>query len=187
MPAGIQERVQAGRANVVRRAGRWPVLAAAAVLAGAAVLWVLWPSSPQIPGADRVRQYTNVRACLLTGAGGVAQGPAAQAWAGMEDASASTRAMVSYLPVSGPSTEAAAVPYVATLVQRQCRVIVAVGAAPVAAALRESGRFSQVRFVVAAGKAAGGNVMSITPASGSRLRAGVDAAVVAAMGQGPAA
>lgn len=118
------------------------------VLAVALLIWQFWPSKPAIPGAERVRQHTNVRACMPTGADGVAGSEAAAAWAGMQGASSSSRAMVSCLPVPQPGGKAAAAPYLASLVQRQCAVIVAVGQAQAAAATSEAARYRDVRLIV---------------------------------------
>jgi hypothetical protein len=161
-------------------------LAAAVLAVGALAAWLAWPSAPAIPGASRVRQYLDVRACLLTGPTGVTTAPAAAAWAGMEGASRATRAMVSYQPVAGPATRAAALPYLASLVQRRCRVIVAVGAGPAAAASADAARFRQVRFVVVAGGAPGPGVTLIPPAPAAHLHQAVQAAVSAAVAQSPA-
>src|SRR6185437_9979974 len=119
----------------------WIAAAATALIAVGLIAWLAWPSTPAVPGASRVRQYTDARACLLTGSGGITSAPAATAWAGMRDASLATRAMVSYQPAVGPPTAAATLPYLASLAQRQCRVIVAVGHGPVAAVAADAGRF----------------------------------------------
>ena len=143
-----------------RLPGRWVLLGVCAAVAGAGVgLAVSGAPSPWSPGGRalppaRARVYENVDACLLTGAQGLADPPAAQAWAGMEDASRATSARVSYLAVTGPATEAEAVPFAGTLLVQGCKVIVASGAAERAAALAEAGRFGSVRFVVT-GPAAG--------------------------------
>lgn len=157
------------------------------VLAVAPFIWLFWPSKPAIPGAERVRQYTNVRACLLTGADGVAGAEAAAAWAGMQGASSSSLAMVSYLPVPPPGGETAAVPYLASLVQRQCAVIVAVGQAQAVAATSEAARYRGVRFIViargragAAGPATSG-VIRISAGPAAQVRSAVEAAVSAAV------
>lgn len=159
------------------------LLTAAAAVCGVAiglVVWWFWPSGPSVPGADRVRQYTNVRACLLTGAGGVTDPVAAAAWAGLRGASASSRAMVSYLPVPSPAT-GAAVPYLASLVQRQCSVIVAVGRAQVAAATSQAARYGRVRFIVVTQGRAGPGVVRISSTPAARVHAAVQAAVSAAV------
>jgi hypothetical protein len=155
------------------------VLAACTVLLLAAGLatWLAWPSAARIPGADRVRQYRDVRACLLTGPGGVASGQAAAAWAGMEAASLATRTMVSYQPVAGPAAGAAALPYVASLVQRQCAVIVAAGSGVTAAVAADAGKFRRVRFVVVAGHGSAPNLTVVPVAAAARVQAAVSAAV----------
>lgn len=156
---------------------------AATLLVAALVVWLMLPSSSGIPGASRVRQYLDVKACLLTGSDGIAAGQAAAVWAGLQDASLSTKTMVSYQPVIGPPTAAAARPYLASLAERQCHVIVAVDQGPVAAVAADAGRFASIRFVVVAAPAwdrPGQNVTTIPPASAARIRAAVSAAVGAA-------
>lgn len=150
-------------------------------IAGSLLTWLLWPSPAAIPGADRVRQYLNVRACLLTGPSGLTGGQAAATWAGMEDASAATRAMVSYLAVPGPATPASTVTYLASLVQRQCGVIVAIGPAPVAAVTANVARYRQVRFVVISAAPAAKGVTGIAPRPAAQLHSAVAAAVTAAL------
>lgn len=156
-------------------------VAAAFVLTAGLLTWIFWPSAQPIPGADRVRQYTNVRACLLTGADGVASSVAAAAWAGMQGASGSSRAMVSYLPVPGSPSAASAVPYLASLVQRQCSVIVAVGPAQVAAATSQAARYRRVHFIVVTSGPAGTGVVRIAAAPAAGVHAAVQAAVSAAV------
>lgn len=149
----------------------------------AAVTTVLaWPSSPVAPGADRVRQYADTRACLLTGSAGVSDPLASAVWAGMQGASSSTRAMVSYLTVPAGATQASALPYVASLVQRKCGVIVAVGPAQVAAATAGAARFRQVHFiVVTAADAASSKVVRISSAPAAQVHSAVQAAVSTAL------
>ncbi len=156
-------------------------IAAAFILTAGLLTWIFWPSAQRIPGAERVRQYTDVRACLLTGADGVAGSVAAAAWAGMQGASSQSRAMVSYLPVTGPGSAAAAVPYLASLVQRQCTVIVAVGTAQVAAARSQASRYRRVRFIVVTQGPAGTGVVRVSAAPAARVPAAVQAAVSAAI------
>ena len=117
-----------------------------AAVAGVALGW--WSRAGPCPVGrgrslppSRARVYENVDACLLTGARGVADPAAAQAWAGMEDASRATTARMSYLAVTGPATEAQAVPFLGSLLVSGCRVIVASGTAERAAALAEAARF----------------------------------------------
>lgn len=162
---------------------RWAAVAAVLLATGLTV-WLLQRPPPGIPGADRTRQYLDIRACLLTGANGVATAQAAAAWAGMQDVSRATRAMVSYQPVAGAASEAAALPYLASLAQRQCRVIAAVGAAPAAAATADAPRFRQIRFVVVAGRESRGNVTRVAPGPAAQVRTEVSAAVSAALQHG---
>jgi hypothetical protein len=154
---------------------------------GLAVSGVPWSSSggPALPASQtKARVYESVDACLLTGAQGLADPAAAQAWAGMEDASRATSARVSYLAVTGPATLAAAEPFAGSLLVQGCKVIVASGAAERAAALAEAGRFGSVRFVVtgpAAGSPPNVTALAFTPSGlaasvASAVEAGVHAA-----------
>lgn len=141
-------------------------------------------SSPGAVTADRSRQYGDARACMLTGASGVSDPVAAAAWAGMQGASDSTRAMISYLSVPAPATRASARPYMASLVQRQCGVIVAVGQAQTAAAWPAATAAGRVHFIVVTAGPAGpvsSAVVRISPAPAASVRTAVQAAVVAAL------
>jgi hypothetical protein len=145
-------------------------------------IWLGWPSTPAIPGADRVRHYdVAARACLLTGSTGLTDPVAAAAWAGLRGASTATSALVSYLPVPAPATSLSARPYLASLVQRQCGVIVAVGHAQVAAVRSAAARFGQVRFIAVTASAAGTAVTRIAPAPAAQVHLAVQAAVSAAL------
>lgn len=171
------------QAGILTGRGRTAVAAAFVVVAGL-LTWLFWPAGEQVPGAERVRQYTNVRACMLTGSDGVADSVAAAAWAGMQGASGPSRAMVSYLPVAGPGSESTAVPYLASLVQRQCSVIVAVGKAQVAAATSQAGRYRRIHFIVVAAGPAGpstSGVVRIAATPTAQVHSAVQAAVSAAV------
>ncbi|MFI0962790.1 BMP family ABC transporter substrate-binding protein [Streptomyces sp. NPDC021080] len=116
----------------------------AAVVAGVC----LWPSGDggELPTA---RAYRDVDACLLTDSRGVAPGvPAAPVWAGMQEASRATKVRVSFLSATGPDTRANVEPYVNSLVQEHCSVVVAVGATPGQAVRAVAPRQKHVRFVV---------------------------------------
>lgn len=158
--------------------------AAACAIAIAALVWLLSQAPKAIPGANRVRQYSSAaRACMLTGSGGVeATGSlAAAAWAGLQGASNATRAMASYLPVPDPATAATARPYLASLVQRQCTVIVAVGPAQVAAASSAAASFRQVHFIVVTSGSTSSRVTRVAPAPAAQVPSAVQAAVSAAL------
>jgi basic membrane lipoprotein Med (substrate-binding protein (PBP1-ABC) superfamily) len=120
---------------------------AVAVITGVVVL--AWPSHPSraLPPA-RAKVYTAFDACLLTDADGVSGSGAAPVWSGMQAASGQTSGKVSFLPVLGPDTQADAVPFVNTLVQRRCDLVLAVGRSEVAAVLAQAPQFPKVRFVV---------------------------------------
>lgn len=163
------------------RGVRWLAAAAIALAAVGLITWLAWPSTPAVPGASRVRQYSDERACLLTGPRGITNSQAATAWAGLRDASLATKTMVSYQPAVGPPTATATLPYLASLAQRQCHVIVAVGQGPVAAVAADAARFTQIRFAVVAGRSSGPNVTAVSPTPAAQLRAAIRAAVSAAV------
>jgi hypothetical protein len=185
--AVVAEAAESG--SLVRRLpGRWVLLGVctAGVGVGLAVSGgpLPWSSAGRVLPPARARVYESVDACLLTGAQGLADPAAAQAWAGMEDASRATSARVSYLAVTGPATLAAAEPFAGSLLVQGCKVIVASGAAERAAALAEAGRFGSVRFVVtgpAAGSPRNVTALAFTPSGlaasvASAVEAGVHAA-----------
>ena len=170
---------------MTRLQGRWVLLGLCTATAGTGIAVALsgaplpWSSGGRALPPARARAYENVDACLLTGSRGLADPPAAQAWAGLEDASEATSARVSYLAVTGPATEAAAVPYAGSLLVRGCKVVVASGAAERAAALSEAARFSSVRFVVEGAAAGAPSNVTALAFMTSGLRAGVASAVEA--------
>jgi hypothetical protein len=169
--------------GTVRRRVVTGAVVSACVLA-AILLIVLLPASGPAPGT-RARQYLSFSACLLTDAHGLAGPQAAQAWAGMEAASQATRARVEYLPVLAARTPAGALPYLASLVQRRCGVVVAVGAAQVSAVAADARRFATIRYVVVGGHIAAPNVTVVTPRAG-QLRGPVAQAVTSAIQAGTA-
>ncbi len=167
--------------------GRWVLLGLATVLAGVGIglavsggpLPLPWSSGARALPPARARVYESVDACLLTGPQGLADPDASQVWAGMEDASKATSARVSYLAVTGPATQAQAVPFAGTLLVRGCKVVVASGAAERAAVLAEAARFTSVRFVVEGAAAGSPPHVTALVFSTSGLRAGVASAVEA--------
>lgn len=164
----------------------WKMAACAlgAVAGLASLTWLAWPSQPPDAAAP-TRQYLNASACLLTGAQGLAGNPQAAAWQGMENTSLATHVRVEYLAVRGPATEANALPYLASLLQRRCDVVLAVGPPQVAAVAAEAPRFSSVRFITV-GRANGLAAATLTtvPASpAGEVRAAVSGAVAAALSQ----
>jgi basic membrane lipoprotein Med (substrate-binding protein (PBP1-ABC) superfamily) len=175
---------------VMRLPGRWLLLGLCTVVAGVGIGLAFsgaplpWSSGGRALPPTRARVYENVDACLLTGSSGLNDPATAQVWAGMEDASKSTTARVSYLAATGQQTPAGAAPYAGSLLVSGCKVVVASGSAERAAALAEAPKFSTVRFVVT-GPAAGSppNVTTLTftttglrPAIASAVTAGIHSA-----------
>ncbi len=192
MPSGGRERRSpvrsAERGGTLRwwRAldGSWRVVivGSIALLVAAGVTVGLLGRTGGGGAAPQVRQYLTFTACLLTGPGGVADGPAATAWAGMEQASLRTRAQVQYLPVMPGTTAGAAAPVLASLIVRHCGLVIAAGAAQVAAVEQDAPRYRSVRFAVLGKGAAGPNV-AVVPA-GMGMRASVVGLVSAAVSGG---
>lgn len=152
---------------------RWRTTAAVAVLALAlacagVILLLVRPGSQQ--ASARARQYTSSQACLLTDSRGITSPPAATVWAGMEDASADTHAMVSYLSADGPATAANAIPYANSLIERRCDIILAVGAPQAGALTQIAPRTPKANFVIiGSGTAfAAANLKTIGLSSGTR-------------------
>lgn len=155
----------------MRWSGRGVLLTlAGTVVAGiaAGVLVAVFSGGQSAPPA-RARVYANVDACLLTGASGVSDPAVAPVWAGMEDASLSTHARVSYLAVTGPATEANALPFLGSLLVRGCKVIVAAGGPERSAVLVDARHFPATRFVVFGAVTAPSNVTALAfQVSGAR-------------------
>lgn len=137
----------------------------------------------------RARVYTQAQACLLTGARGLADPAAVPVWAGMRDASAGTHAKVTYLAMAGEQTAAEAGPYLATLADRKCTVVLTVGAAPDGAARAAGVKYPGTRFVVVGGGpnaspstgSGGSNVTTVTEGTAATTRSAVAAAVAGAL------
>jgi basic membrane lipoprotein Med (substrate-binding protein (PBP1-ABC) superfamily) len=153
------------------------IVAGVVLLAGVVVWWV-WPSAKPAP---RARPYLEYTACLLTDSQGVGGGQAAAVWGGMQRASLATQAKVQYLPVLGETTAANALPYLATLVQRRCAVVFAVGTAQIAAVAADAPKYPAVRFVTLGGAASGANVTNIDETDSVRVADRVDGLLRAAV------
>lgn len=130
----------------------------------------LWPSDDggELPTA---RVYRDVDACLLTDSHGVTPGvAAAPVWAGMQDASRATKVRVSFLSATGPETRANVEPFVNSLVQEHCSVVVAVGATQVQAVRAVAPHQKDVRFVVVGGGSGAANVSVVKEGSRPEVR-----------------
>lgn len=177
---------------IMAGAGRgWMWLGAVLALVACAVALVVWLVVWAVGGggsapASRARAYTSFQACLLTDARGISAAPAAQVWAGMEDASLRTHAKVSYLAVTGPTTSANALTFLGSLLVRRCDVVVATGSPEQAAVRAEAPKYPGVRFVLAGaagvqGPVAAGNV-AVASAGQSGLRGAMAALIEADTG-----
>jgi|tagenome__1003787_1003787.scaffolds.fasta_scaffold20883317_2 basic membrane lipoprotein Med (substrate-binding protein (PBP1-ABC) superfamily) len=153
------------------------VAAAALLVAIAATVWLAWPTDP----APRARAYLDYTACLLTDDHGVAGAAGAPVWAGMQKASADTRAKVQYASVAGPQTADNAVPFLTGLAQSRCDLVLAVGDGPVGAVGRVAARFPRTRFVVVGAKVAGGNVSTVAAGTAAETTVAVQRIVATAV------
>ncbi|HEX6872261.1 MAG TPA: hypothetical protein VF163_14280 [Micromonosporaceae bacterium] len=157
------------------RTRRWLWAGAATALAVAALIWTMWPT--ENARTPRERQYLQFTACLLTDQEGITSPDAAQVWAGMQDASLATHAKIEYLAVAGPQTAANAVPYLNSLAQSQCNLILAAGDAPVAAVTASAAQFPNIRFHAAGQITPTANVSALTTTGQEALRATVSRVV----------
>jgi basic membrane lipoprotein Med (substrate-binding protein (PBP1-ABC) superfamily) len=129
-----------------RRATTIGLGATAALLLGLAV-WALWPSPAQ-PQTVRARIYRDIDVCMLTDSKGITATPAGPAWQGMQKYSHDTAVRISYIPVTGPATPQNASQYLAGLIQRRCRVIIAVGKPQTAAAETAAKSHPSIGFIL---------------------------------------
>ncbi|MFC1411221.1 BMP family ABC transporter substrate-binding protein [Streptacidiphilus sp. N1-12] len=137
-------------------------------LAVAAVLFEVLGGSGRPAAQPRARIYRDVTVCLLTDAHGRSGSQAAQVWAGMQDASLAAHTQATSLAVVGPATVANALPYVNTLLQQRCAVVLAAGAVQSAAVEQVAAGSPKVRFVVTDGEATGANVTAVAPSGDLR-------------------
>ncbi len=171
-------RAAAGLDRCRRLSPKWRASIAAALaaaVAGGVCLALLTPSDK-----PRARRYIAFKACLLTDSRGVAGREAAPVWEGMRRASLKTRAKIQYLAVPGPATVANARPYLASLVQRHCGIILAAGKLATDTVTASARSFGDARFVVVGAAGATGNVRAVR-ASGAPVPDAVERIVSAAV------
>ncbi|MET7484300.1 hypothetical protein [Streptomyces sp. NPDC005538] len=135
-------------------------------------------SRPPIP-ATRARHYTETDACLLTDRHGITgKTAAATVWQGMQDASLTTHARVTYTSVVGEQSAAGARPFLNAMLQGSCEIVLAVGGPEVTAAREATGSHAKLGFVLVGDGSASKAATNVAwvPA-GDGLRAGVAAAV----------
>jgi hypothetical protein len=114
------------------------------VLAGVVSVILWWPEPVAEP---RAREYREFDVCILTPDRGLADPQVAAVWAGAQEVSLAQRVPVLYVPVVGEQTPARAGEFLASLVAQKCEVIVAVGAAPVAAVVTNEANYAGATIV----------------------------------------
>jgi hypothetical protein len=147
---------------------------------------VLWPSSGSVydPPA-RARQYIAFSACLLTGPAGLADSSAQAVWAGMQTASLSTHAKVTYLAAVGSGeTVGSVTPFANSLVQQHCGLVLAVGSVEVQTAQSVAAANAGVDFVLVGGGAVARKVAVVSAADATQVSSRVASVVKAAVGGG---
>lgn len=165
--------------NVNNRIPRTRIGAGILALAALAItlVWLLWPE-PE-PPAPRERAYLNSTACLLTDDQGIVGEQARAAWTGMQEASDQTRIKVQYLSVAGPQTAANASAYYNNLGLQKCRLIIAVGAAPIRAAEAGVGRFPDIQHAAVGGYPRNRMITRIDDSSPNSIRSATQKLVAA--------
>ncbi|MGW5046000.1 BMP family ABC transporter substrate-binding protein [Streptomyces griseoluteus] len=145
-------RAMTAAARLSRDRRAWIAAGAVLLVAVVAGVWVHLAGRQDGPPDTRARQYKEFDACLLTGDKGIAQGTdAASAWQGMQRASLETRARINYVPVTGAQSVANTRPFLNSLMQRHCGVLVAVGAPQARVAREAAANHAEVRFVLVGG------------------------------------
>ncbi|MFD6023316.1 type 1 periplasmic-binding domain-containing protein [Streptomyces griseoluteus] len=145
-------RAMTAAARLSRDRRAWLAAVAVVLVAAVAGVWVHLAGRQDGPPDTRARQYKEFDACLLTGDKGIAQGTdAASAWQGMQRASLQTRARINYVPVTGAQSVANAQPFLNSLMQRHCGVLIAVGAPQTRVAREAAADHAEVRFVLVDG------------------------------------
>lgn len=161
---------------------RWPFAAVALIVVGGAVWVAILATRSPAPPPPRARQYLEFTACLLTDERGITGPEAAPVWAGMQEASLTTRAKVQYLAVAGPQTVDNAVPYLNSLAQRRCDLVLAAGAVPTGAVGKAAAQFPRTRFVVVGPGTTAVNVVVVTANTPGTVRPAVSKIVTDAVG-----
>jgi basic membrane lipoprotein Med (substrate-binding protein (PBP1-ABC) superfamily) len=176
---GVGERLrELARTRSVPRGRRaWIIAGVVSALVVGVIGWAVWPDGPEV----RARQYTEATACLLTGAGGVADPDAAPVWDGMQQASLATRGKVQYLEVDGEQTSHQASTFLATLAAGRCDLVLTVGAAQNAALTDAAPTYPNNRFVLVGSGKAQTNVSVVEAGAPDVVRDAVRARVTAVL------
>lgn len=150
-------------ARAWRQAPSWKRIGAVSVLGVLVTAMAAWGILSTNATPSRARPYLAFKSCLLTDSHGISGNQAALAWAAMEDVSVKTHAMAQYLPAFGPPTVGNTLPYLASLAQRRCDIVVTAGDVPGATAVANAGQFPNVRFIIIGGQESHGNITAISP------------------------
>ena len=160
---------------LVRR--RWFVAAGGLFVVAVVVIVLVWPSS-QGNGAyrppTRARVYKSTTVCLLTGPQGVAGKDAASVWAGVQNAAGAANDQSEYLAAAVPTeTVGSVTPFVNTLVNQHCDLIVATGSVEDSAVESIAANEPTVRFLLISGTSSSANVKIVSDSSASTVSAAV--------------
>lgn len=151
----------------LRRPLWWTAGAAVAVAGVALVAWLQSSPDRELP-PSRATEYKDFQACLLTGPQGLANPLVTPLWDGMHDASKTTRAKVSYLATDNSDPA----PFITTLLQRKCDVVITIEAAHNVAAAQLAPKHTDVRFAQVGGSSTAANVVAL-PADSAGQKAAV--------------
>lgn len=157
---------------------RWALGGGALLVVAGVVTAALWPSPAPTPyrPPTRARAYNALTFCLLTGPQGVANQSAAPVWSGVEAASRATSDQAEFLAASAPvETVSAVTPFVNSLVQQHCGVVIAVGPVEVASAQAVAAANTGIDFVLAGGGSAAANVSVVSDVSSGSVASAVEA------------
>lgn len=158
----------------------WWVGGAVVLVVAAVVAIAVWPSPKAASSPPpRARVYNAFTVCLLTGPQGIAAGEAAPVWAGVRQAADTLNDQAQYLAaVASPETVGSVTPFVNTLIQQRCGLVVAVGPAEVSAVEAVAPGSPHTRFMVVGGGSASSNVQVVADPATDAVAAAVRAAAV---------
>lgn len=163
--------------GIVRR--RWFAAVGGLVVIVVLGVVLLWPSPSGIEAYRppvRARVYASTTLCLLTGPQGVVSASAASVWAGVRGAANAANDQSEYLAATVPvETVGSVTPFVNTLVNQHCDLIVATGLVEIAAVDSIAAKETSIRFLVVGGKSPSANVRVVGDSSASAVAAAVAA------------